>query len=63
MAGQIIFYLMAIIGYNLENQKIRIKLLFVPFYFSFMNYCAIKGYFKYRSGVASGIWEKVKRAE
>ena len=63
MAGQIIFYLMAIIGYNLENQRIRIKLLFVPFYFSFMNYCAIKGYFKYRNGVASGIWEKVKRAE
>ncbi len=63
MGGQVIFYLMAIVGYNLENQKIRIKLLFVPFYFSFMNYCAIKGYFKYRNGLASGIWEKVKRAE
>ena len=63
MGGQIIFYLMAIVGYNLENKKIRVKLLFVPFYFSFMNYCAIKGYFKYRSGVTSGIWEKVKRAE
>jgi cellulose synthase/poly-beta-1,6-N-acetylglucosamine synthase-like glycosyltransferase len=63
MVGQIIFYLMAIVGYNLENQKIRIKLLFVPFYFSFMNYCAIKGYFKYRNGLDSGIWEKVKRAE
>ena len=63
MWGQIVFYLMAIIGYNLENKKIRVKLLFVPFYFSFMNYCAIRGYFKYRSGVATGIWEKVKRAE
>lgn len=63
MGGQVVFYLMAIVGYNLENQKIRIKLLFVPFYFSFMNYCAIKGYFKYRNGLASGIWEKVKRAE
>ena len=63
MGGQIIFYSMAIVGYNLENQKIRIKLLFVPFYFSFMNYCAILGYFKYRNGLDSGIWEKVKRAE
>lgn len=63
LGGQIIFYSMAIVGYNLENQKIRIKLLFVPFYFSFMNYCAIKGYFKYRDGLTSGIWEKVKRAE
>lgn len=63
MGGQIIFYLMAIVGYNLESQKIRIKLLFVPFYFSFMNYCAIKGYFRYRNGLTSGIWEKVNRAE
>ena len=63
MWGQTVFYLMAVVGYNLENKKIRVKLLFVPFYFSFMNYCAIKGYFNYRSGLTSGIWEKVKRAE
>ena len=60
--GQSLFYIMALVGYNLENKKIRVKMLFVPFYFSFMNYCAIKGYFKYRNGLDSGIWEKVKRA-
>ncbi|PWK20100.1 cellulose synthase/poly-beta-1,6-N-acetylglucosamine synthase-like glycosyltransferase [Arcicella aurantiaca] len=63
MLGQIAFYIMAIVGYYLENKKIRVKLLFVPFYFSFMNYCAIKGYLRYRNGLISGIWEKVKRAE
>jgi cellulose synthase/poly-beta-1,6-N-acetylglucosamine synthase-like glycosyltransferase len=63
MLAQIAFYLMAITGYYLENQRIRVKLLFVPFYFSFMNYCAIKGYIRYRNGLTSGIWEKVKRAE
>lgn len=63
MIGQFAFYLLAIIGYYFENKKIRIKLLFVPFYFSFMNYCAIKGYLRYRDGLTSGIWEKVKRAE
>lgn len=62
MLAQIAFYLMAIIGYYLENKKIRVKALFVPFYFSFMNYCAIKGYFRYRNGLTSGIWEKAKRA-
>lgn len=62
MFGQMVFYLLAMIGYYLENKKIRIKLLFVPFYFSFMNYCAIKGYLRYRNGLTSGIWEKVKRA-
>lgn len=61
MIAQIVFYLLAIMGYYLESNKIRIKLLFVPFYFSFMNYCAIKGYFRYKKGLTSGIWEKVKR--
>ena len=63
LVGQLSFYTMAIVGFYLENMKIRIKLLFVPFYFSFMNYCAIKGYLRYRKGLTSGIWEKVKRAE
>lgn len=60
--AQVVFYILAITGYWFENQKIRIKLLFVPFYFSFMNYCAIKGYNQYRQGITSGIWEKAKRA-
>ncbi|MEA5141923.1 glycosyltransferase family 2 protein [Arcicella rigui] len=63
MIAQIAFYALALVGYYLENKKIRVKILFVPFYFSFMNYCAIKGYLRYRNGLTSGIWEKVKRAE
>lgn len=63
LMAQVVFYLLAITGYWFENQKIRIKLLFVPFYFSFMNYCAIKGYNRYRQGITSGIWEKAKRAQ
>ncbi|MEA5258220.1 glycosyltransferase family 2 protein [Arcicella aquatica] len=63
MLAQIAFYILALLGYYLENKKIRVKILFVPFYFSFMNYCAILGYFRYKNGLTSGIWEKVKRAE
>ncbi|WP_259016110.1 glycosyltransferase family 2 protein [Emticicia fluvialis] len=62
MAAQVLFYLLAILGYWFENRKMRIKLLFVPFYFSFMNYCAILGFNRYRKGVSSGIWEKARRA-
>lgn len=63
MVAQVIFYAMAFLGYKLENMQIRVKALFVPFYFSFMNWCAIQGYFRYKKGLSSGIWEKVKRAE
>lgn len=62
LAGQFLFYALSVLGYYLESRKIRVKLLFVPFYFSFMNYCAIKGYFRYKNGIGSGIWEKVNRA-
>lgn len=60
---QLCFYALSILGYYLESKKMRVKLLFVPFYFTFMNYCAIKGYFRYKSGISSGIWEKVNRAK
>ncbi|HEV7351123.1 glycosyltransferase family 2 protein [Telluribacter sp.] len=63
LAAQLGFYAAALVGNVLENRKIRVKLLFVPYYFSFMNWCAILGYMRYRRGTTSGIWEKVRRAE
>ncbi len=62
MIAQLAFYLLSLAGYYLESRKIRVKLLFVPFYFTFMNYCAIQGYLRYKRGIGSGIWEKVNRA-
>lgn len=63
LVAQVGFYGAALLGYYFENRKLRIKALFVPYYFSFMNWCAILGYFRYKSGVSSGIWEKARRAQ
>ncbi|GAB2799986.1 glycosyltransferase family 2 protein [Rhabdobacter roseus] len=63
LGAQVLFYGAALVGNALENRKVRVKLLFVPYYFSFMNWCAILGYLRYRRGTTSGIWEKVRRAE
>ena len=62
LIGQVIFYASALAGYYLEDRRIRIKILFVPYYFSFMNSCALLGYLRYRRGTDTGIWEKVRRA-
>ena len=62
LLAQIGFYAAALVGYYLEDRRIRIKLLFVPYYFSFMNGCALLGYVRYRRGNDTGIWEKVRRA-
>lgn len=58
---QCLFYLLAIIGYMLEKNKLRIQALFVPFYFSFMHYTVFLGFVKYITTTQTGIWEKVKR--
>jgi cellulose synthase/poly-beta-1,6-N-acetylglucosamine synthase-like glycosyltransferase len=58
---QCLFYLLAIVGYVLEKNKLRIQALFVPFYFSFMHYTVFLGFFNYITNTQTGIWEKVKR--
>ncbi|MEZ0608571.1 glycosyltransferase family 2 protein [Fibrella sp. WM1] len=62
LLGQIAFYSLAWIGYRLEDQQTRWKPAFVPFYFTFMNWCVLQGFIRYRRGGLSGIWEKATRA-
>jgi cellulose synthase/poly-beta-1,6-N-acetylglucosamine synthase-like glycosyltransferase len=58
---QCLFYLLAVLGYLLEKNRLRMKALFVPFYFSFMNYTVFLGFIKDITGTQTGIWEKAKR--
>lgn len=59
---QLLCYLLAAIGWYFENKKLRFKLLFVPYYFLFINYTSIRGIFRYFIGKQSVSWEKAKRA-
>jgi cellulose synthase/poly-beta-1,6-N-acetylglucosamine synthase-like glycosyltransferase len=59
---QLLCYLMAALGWYLENKKLRFKILFVPYYFLFINYTSIRGIFRYFKGNQSVAWEKSKRA-
>ena len=58
---QILFYLSALIGWYLENRLIRVKLLFVPYYFFIMNLSVILGFKRYIKGSQSVNWERAKR--
>lgn len=60
--GQITFYVLALIGLILEQKKIKVKMVFVPFYFTFMNICVIIGLTKFIKGDHSAVWEKSIRA-
>jgi len=61
MIGQVAFYLAALVGYFLENKNIRLKALFVPFYFCMMNYAVILGLIRFVGNRQEGIWEKAVR--
>lgn len=61
LVGQVAFYLLAFAGWVLERQKIKVKALFVPYYFCMMNYAVLAGIRRYFKGSQSAAWEKAKR--
>lgn len=60
---QVLFYLASLVGWFLENRKIKVKLLFVPYYFFIMNLSVFLGFKRYIKGQQSVKWERAKRGE
>jgi biofilm PGA synthesis N-glycosyltransferase PgaC len=58
---QLLFYFLAMAGWLLILSGRKAGLLNIPFYFVFMNYCLVKGFFKYVNGKQSVLWEKSLR--
>ena len=61
LVAQLLFYALAFAGWLLERKEIKIKALFIPYYFCLMNYAVIAGMARYFSKTQSAIWEKAKR--
>lgn len=59
---QILFYLAGYWGYVLSKMSIKNKLLYIPYYFLFMNVNVIRGFFYLQRRKGNGAWEKAKRA-
>lgn len=61
LIGQILFYLLAILGMEFEKKELRFKIFFIPYYFCVMNYAALAGLKRYLGNQQSAIWEKANR--
>ena len=61
LALQLAFYLLGYLGYKMEQRNLRNKLLFIPYYFLFMNINVIRGYSYLAKHKGTGAWEKAKR--
>lgn len=58
---QLLFYVVAYAGYRMEQRNLRNKLLFIPYYFIFMNVNVIRGFFYLNKNKGNGTWSKAKR--
>ena len=60
-SGQLVFYLLAITGWLFANRNIKLKALFVPYYFFFMNVSVFMGFYRFLKKKQTVLWEKSSR--
>ncbi len=58
---QLLFYLAAFLGYLLDKRGRKISILYIPYYFLFMNINVFKGMGYLMQHRNNGAWEKAKR--
>jgi len=59
---QILFYTAGFLGQQNAKKQVKNKLLYIPYYFLFMNISVIKGFKYLKDKKGSGVWEKAKRS-
>ncbi len=60
--AQLLFYGLAVLGGVLQSRRVRVRALFVPFYFFLMNLSAWLGFVRFLTGRQSVLWAKAARA-
>ena len=58
---QILFYLLALMGWTFEKKQLKIKAFFIPYYFCVMNYSVFLGFARLLKGQQTVLWEKSER--
>jgi cellulose synthase/poly-beta-1,6-N-acetylglucosamine synthase-like glycosyltransferase len=58
---QLIFYVLAWIGWVFASRNLRIKVFYVPYYFMFMNLSVILGFYRFLRKRQTALWEKAAR--
>lgn len=58
---QVLFYGAALVGWYYSTRNRKVKLLYVPYYFLFLNISLYLGLFRYLRGKQSVLWDKAAR--
>jgi hypothetical protein len=59
---QVIFYVVASIGWIFAAKNLKIKAFYIPYYFLFMNMSVFMGFYRYIRKKQTVIWEKAARS-
>ena len=58
---QLFFYFLGLSGWFFANRNIKVKTLYIPYYFLFMNISVLWGFKRFLKGQQSVLWEKAAR--
>lgn len=61
LTGQLLFYGMGITGWIYASRNIRLKAVYIPFYFLFMNLSVFIGFSRFLRNKQTVLWEKAAR--
>jgi len=61
LAAQCFFYTLGVLGWIFAHRDLRVKILYVPYYFLFMNAAVFAGFYRFLKGTQTVLWEKAKR--
>ncbi|HEY4966913.1 MAG TPA: glycosyltransferase family 2 protein [Puia sp.] len=59
--AQTVFYALACVGWILANQNLKIRAIYIPYYFLFMNLSVFIGFYRWIMKKQSSVWEKAAR--
>ena len=59
--AQLVFYLLAIVGWTFANKNVKVKAVYIPYYFLFMNVSVFLGFNRFIKKKQTVLWEKASR--
>jgi biofilm PGA synthesis N-glycosyltransferase PgaC len=63
LLAQLVFYLMAFLGWLFLIKNIKINVFYIPYYFVFMNFSLYLGLIRFFKKKQSVLWDKAKRTQ
>jgi len=59
---QVVVYMMVLAGKWFQEREIKVKIFFIPYYFTMTNWCQIQGFWRFLTVGQQSTWERSRRS-